>query len=138
MRSRFSSRAPLSLSFFARKSSVFFLGVLGALLLFFCSPANSTTRSTGEETLRDGWTVQSSAKVQAGAEEVSRVGFNTDGWYKTSAPKTVFAVLVENGVYKDPYFGMNLRNVPGVEYKIGSEFSNQEMPANSPYNVPWW
>jgi exo-1,4-beta-D-glucosaminidase len=138
MHSRFSSRAPHSLFFFARKSSIFFLGVLGALLLFFCSPANSTTRTTGEETLRDGWTVQSSAKVSATAEEVSRVGFNTDGWYKTSAPKTVFAVLVENGVYKDPYFGMNLRNVPGVEYKIGSEFSNQEMPANSPYNVPWW
>ncbi len=33
---------------------------------------------------------------------------------------------------------MNLRSIPGVFYKIGSEFSNQEMPADSPYRVPWW
>jgi exo-1,4-beta-D-glucosaminidase len=95
-------------------------------------------RETGEVTLRDGWAVQSSAKVKGEGAEVSRAGFSTEGWYKTSAPKTVFAVLVENGVYKDPYFGMNLRSVPGVEYKIGTEFSNQEMPENSPYAVPWW
>src|SRR5271168_2947190 len=98
----------------------------------------SPKRENGEVTLRDAWAVQSSAKVTGGGEEVSRAGFGAEGWYKTSAPKTVFAVLVENGVYKDPYFGMNLRSVPGVEYKIGSEFSNQEMPQNSPYAVPWW
>ncbi|PYU08802.1 MAG: glycosyl hydrolase family 2, partial [Acidobacteria bacterium] len=33
---------------------------------------------------------------------------------------------------------MNLRNFPGVEYKIGGQFANEEMPANSPFAVPWW
>lgn len=89
-------------------------------------------------TLRDGWTVQSSAKVNGGGEKVSVSGFDTSGWYKTSAPKTVFAVLVENGVYKDPYFGMNLRSIPGIEYPIGGQLANLEIPANSPYAVPWW
>jgi exo-1,4-beta-D-glucosaminidase len=89
-------------------------------------------------TLRDGWAVQSSAKVNAGGEAISVPGFDASSWYKTSAPNTVFAVLVENGVYKDPYFGMNLRSVPGVSYKIGSEFANQEMPSDSPFAVPWW
>src|SRR4029077_4104199 len=65
-------------------------------------------------------------------------GFSTRGWYPTSTPKTVFAVLVENGVYKNPYFGMNLRSFPGVAYKIGGQFANEEMPADSPYAVPWW
>ena len=88
--------------------------------------------------LRDGWKVQSSAKVEGGGEKISEPGFATGGWYATSAPKTVFAVLVENGVYKEPYFGMNLRSVPGVEYKIGGQFANEEMPATSPYAVPWW
>ncbi len=88
--------------------------------------------------LRDGWKVQSSAKVPAAAEQVSLVGFSTEGWYATSTPKTVFAVLVENGVYKDPYFGMNLRSFPGVDYKIGGQFANEEMQPNSPYAVPWW
>ncbi|HMD37916.1 MAG TPA: glycoside hydrolase family 2 protein [Candidatus Acidoferrum sp.] len=96
------------------------------------------SRADGGITLREGWTVESSAKVNAGGESVSTPGFDASAWYKTSAPSTVFAVLVENGVYKDPYFGMNLRSVPGVSYTIGSQFANQEMPADSPYAVPWW
>src|SRR5277367_6420681 len=96
------------------------------------------SRADGGITLREGWTVESSAKVNAGGESVSTPGFDASAWYKTSAPSTVFAVLVENGVYKDPYFGMNLRSVPGVSYTIGSQFANQEMPAESPYAVPWW
>ena len=87
---------------------------------------------------REGWKVQSSAQVAGAGDKVSEPGFSTLGWYSTSAPNTVFAVLVENGVYKNPYFGMNLRNFPGVEYKIGSQFANQDVPANSPYAVPWW
>jgi exo-1,4-beta-D-glucosaminidase len=91
-----------------------------------------------EIVLRDGWKLQSSAKVNGSGEKISSLDFVTEGWYSTSVPKTVFAVLVENGVYKDPFFGMNLRSVPGVEYPIGGEFSNLDMPASSPYAVPWW
>ena len=88
--------------------------------------------------LREGWKVQSSAKVPGGGDTISQVGFSTVGWYPTSVPQTVFAVLVENGVYKDPFYGMNLRAIPGVEYKIGGQFANEDMPADSPYAVPWW
>jgi exo-1,4-beta-D-glucosaminidase len=97
-----------------------------------------TTSLTAQTVLGDGWKVQSSAQITAPAGKISEPDFSTNGWYSTSAPKTVFAVLVENGVYKNPYFGMNLRNFPGVEYKIGSQFANEEMPATSPYAVPWW
>jgi len=105
------------------------------VLVFLAVPIS---RADGGTFLRDGWKVQSSAKLSAAGDQISAVGFSTDGWYPTSAPKTVFAVLVENGVYKDPFFGMNLRSIPGVEYKIGGQFANEEMPANSPYAVPWW
>jgi exo-1,4-beta-D-glucosaminidase len=108
------------------------------LALAFTSLFPLFARAEGERLLREGWKVQSSAKVQGGGEEVSRLGFSTAGWYSTSVPQTVFAVLVENGVYKNPYFGMNLRSFPGMEYKIGSEYANQEMPEDSPYAVPWW
>lgn len=111
---------------------------LAATLLAAATISAPRARADGDITLREGWRVQSSAKVSASAEAVSAVGFDASSWYKTSAPNTVFAVLVENGVYKNPYFGMNLRSVPGVSYKIGSEFANQEMPADSPYAVPWW
>src|SRR6266853_1189670 len=93
---------------------------------------------TGQSVLRGGWKVQSSAQVSASGGQVSEPGFSTRGWYTTSAPKTVFAVLVENGVYKSPYYGMNLRSFPGIAYKIGVQFANEELPADSPYAVPWW
>ena len=104
-----------------------------AASVFFVSASLSA-----QTVLRAGWRVQSSAQVPASGSQISEPGFSTRGWYPTSAPKTVFAVLVENGVYKNPYFAMNLRSFPGVEYKIGGQFANEEMPADSPYAVPWW
>lgn len=109
-----------------------------ATLAAVATIAAPLSRADAGITLREGWTVQSSAKVSATAESISSAGFDTSSWYKTSAPNTVFAVLVENGVYKDPYFGMNLRSVPGVSYPIGGQFANLEMPSDSPYAVPWW
>ena len=106
-----------------------------APLALFAMLAPSLSAQT---VLREGWKVQSSAQVAGGGDKVSEPGFPTAGWYPTSAPKTVFAVLVENDVYKNPYYGVNLRTLPGVEYKIGGQFANEEMPANSPYAVPWW
>ena len=108
------------------------------LLVAIFIVAAPASRADGGTFLRDGWKIQSSAKVSATGDQVSVVGFRTEGWYPTSAPKTIFAVLVENGVYKDPYFGMNLRSFPGVDYKVGGQFANEEMPENSPYAVPWW
>src|SRR5579863_10144183 len=94
--------------------------------------------SPAQTVLHDGWKVQSSAQVSATGDQISQPAFSMQGWYPSSVPETIFADLVENGVYKDPYYGMNLRNVPGVEYRIGTQFANQEMPAGSPYAVPWW
>jgi len=111
---------------------------VAATLLAICFCLLPAAPAFGQTVLRDGWKVQSSAKVTASGDKVSEPGFSTLGWYATAAPKTVFAVLVENGVYKDPYYGMNLRNFPGVEYKIGGQFANEDMPANSPFAVPWW
>jgi exo-1,4-beta-D-glucosaminidase len=55
-----------------------------------------------------------------------------------SVPTSVVAALVSNGVYRDPYFGMNLRSIPGTTYNIGMNFANLPMPADSPFAVPWW
>jgi len=125
---------------------VFRMHLASARVIFRLFPAlvlsflffSTTSPVAAQTVLKDGWTVQSSAQVSAPPSHVSEPGFSTRGWYSTSAPKTVFAVLVENGVYKNPYFGMNLRSFPGVAYKIGGQFANEEMPADSPYAVPWW
>ncbi|MFN7998250.1 MAG: hypothetical protein U0Q18_31805 [Bryobacteraceae bacterium] len=91
-----------------------------------------------EVLLHDGWQIQSSRFVQETGDLVSTHQFKTRGWYATKAPSTVLAALVEQHVYQDPYVGMNLRQLPGVQYPIGEGFSNIPMPPESPFAVPWW
>ncbi len=88
--------------------------------------------------LRDNWAIQSSAKVQAGGELVSTTQFIPGGWYPASVPTTVVSALIANKVYPDPYFGMNLRSIPGTQYPIGENFANLPMPPDSPFKVSWW
>jgi exo-1,4-beta-D-glucosaminidase len=88
--------------------------------------------------LSKGWLIQSSAKVTDKGEVVSSSGFQPREWYPSSIPSTVIAALVNNKVYPDPDFGMNLRSIPGTTYGIGQNFSNIAMPADSPFAVPWW
>lgn len=89
-------------------------------------------------TLTGGWAIQSSAKVEEPGNVISSSGFQTEGWYPTRVPSTVFAALVKNGVYPDPNFGMNLRSVPGTSYPIGANFANLPMPSDSPFRPSWW
>ncbi len=108
--------------------------------------------------LDDGWTIQSSARLKAvdgkvtgvevsgvevsGVEvpgvELSQPGFPTDGWHPATIPSTVVAALVADGTYPDPYFGMNLRTLPGADYPIGKIFSKLPMPEGSPFRSSWW
>jgi exo-1,4-beta-D-glucosaminidase len=121
-----------------RSRRFFFASSLASVFVASCLAFLACAPLAAQTVLRDGWRVQSSAQISASGGQISEPGFSTQGWYATSAPKTVFAVLVENGVYKNPYFGMNLRALPGVEYKLGGQFANEEMPAASPFAVPWW
>jgi exo-1,4-beta-D-glucosaminidase len=88
--------------------------------------------------LHDGWRVQSACKLQATGDTIAAEGFSTDGWLKTVVPSTVLAAQVAAGTIPDPYYGMNLRQIPGASYPIGQNFSNLPMPQDSPYHCGWW
>ena len=57
---------------------------------------------------------------------------------RTNVPATVVAAQWKNGLLPDPFYGMNLRQYPGVAYPVGANFSNLPMPPDSPYGVSWW
>jgi exo-1,4-beta-D-glucosaminidase len=88
--------------------------------------------------LREGWELQTSAKVDAKGELISTAGFAPKGWHAVSIPSTVVAALVKDKTLPDPFPGMNLRSFPGVNYPIGANFSNIAMASDSPYAVSWW
>ena len=71
--------------------------------------------------LRDNWRLQSSEKINnTGVEISSEIDLSND-WYPAQIPSTVLATLVKNEVYKDPYFGKNMEEIPAKKFK-----------------VPWW
>ena len=110
----------------------FFLAAVAAAQTSF-APAPALTLP-----LRDGWSLQSSAKVTAEGETISTASFPTTGWMEAGVPTTVVAAQVKTGLLSDPFFGMNIRQYPGVSYPVGTNFSNIPMPPDSPYAVSWW
>ena len=86
--------------------------------------------------LNQNWALQSSAKITQGGDVLSTTNFHPEGWYDVTVPTTVVAALVKHNVYPDPYYGMNMRSIPGTVYPIGSNFSNIAMPESSPFAVP--
>ncbi|MGH9502761.1 MAG: glycoside hydrolase family 2 protein [Terriglobales bacterium] len=116
--------------------------LLWIVLLSFSSlmfaQASSRSQAQAALSLKDGWALQSSAKVDDKGETLSTPAFHPRGWYEVSVPTTVVAALVKHKVYPDPFFGMNLRTFPGVTYPIGANFSNIPMQPDSPFIIPWW
>jgi len=82
----------------------------------------------------DGWQLQSSAEIDhPNGAVLSQPGAETAQWYPVNVPATVLAALVENEVYPDPYYGENLKAIPG--YQPGRWMRMNE---DSPFYPSWW
>ena len=88
--------------------------------------------------LGDNWLLQSSCKVKATGEKISAGSFQPVGWHKTHVPSTVLAALVADKTYPNPYFGMNLRSIPGTTYPLAKNFAHLPTPDDSPFKCSWW
>jgi len=90
------------------------LGVQSTMFPKEGSATQSNTLVDGKLFLKEGWAIKSSKSLRENGAIISTIGFSPVGWYPTSVPSTVLAALVENGVYTDPYFGMNLTKIPDL------------------------
>ena len=97
-----------------------------------------STRNSSRLDLTGGWMIQSSAAVTQTGDRISSPQFDTRGWYPATVPTTVVRALVDDGQYADPYYGLNLRSIPGTTYDFGDNFAVDPMPPDSPFAVPWW
>ena len=74
----------------------------------------STHPAEARLVLHEGWSLQTSAKVEAKPEVISSPQFAAKGWMPVTVPTTVVAAQVKDKIFPEPYFGMNLRSLPGV------------------------
>ena len=112
--------------------------LLASLALAQNAPHASPKSADSKIPLAEGWTLQSSSKIEVTGDAISKPSFEPRNWYHVTVPTTVVAALVKSKVLPDPFFGMNLRQFPGVTYPIGANFSNIPMDPDSPYAASWW
>ena len=100
--------------------------------------AQDTAEPGGRVYLHKNWQIQSSCVAKATGEQISTAGFDGSAWHKSDLPATVVGALVTDKTYADPYFGTNLKTLPGMNYSNKSFFAIQDMPAGSPFLCSWW
>jgi len=91
-----------------------------------------------KQILNDDWFLICSKDLNDYGESISRPDYKQGKWYPTSIPNTVFSVLVDNNVYDDPYFGLNLLKIPGYKKNRDIIASLQHKPKESPFKRSWW
>ncbi len=128
------SRKPLAIFFFLLAQFL----LTSSLVAQDKAPAPAKHPAKGKIVLQEGWSLQTSAKVDAKGEVISTPQFSAKGWHAVAIPSTVVAALVKDKTLPDPFPGMNLREFPGLNYPIGANFSNIPMAPDSPYAVSWW
>ena len=116
--------------------------ILSVLLLtlspFAFSDSSESSSSSQYISLEKNWHIQSACKLNDGGEKISQSRYNVQGWLATTVPHTVLGAQVDAKLFPDPFYGMNLRAIPGTTYPIGKIFTELPMPDDSPYKCSWW
>jgi exo-1,4-beta-D-glucosaminidase len=86
--------------------------------------------------------MQSSFLVKEDAETVSSSAFRPEGWYPLEIPSTVLTALVKNGVYPDPYVGLNNMLIPDASEEFSRKYDllkYSHLPEErNPWKDPYW
>jgi exo-1,4-beta-D-glucosaminidase len=114
----------------------FFLLVLASVAV--AAQVATQPSSPSRIALENGWHIQSACKISDGGDAISRPGYRVQDWLATTVPHTVLGAQIDAKMFPDPFFGMNLRAIPGTTYPPGKIFTNEKMPDDSPYHCSWW
>lgn len=83
--------------------------------------ATEVAAAPGSATVLSGYAIQSTAKVADPAATVSSPGYPAAGWYPAGPRSTVLAALLAAGVYPDPFYSTQQKQIPAADF-----------------TVPWW
>ncbi|OIR14924.1 Exo-beta-D-glucosaminidase precursor [mine drainage metagenome] len=91
--------------------------------------------------LRRSWFVQSSITAGMDGARLSSPGVDDRGWAETSLPATVLTALVRNGVYPNPYVGLNATRIPDAcdaFNRARDLLRYSHIPGQNPWERPYW
>lgn len=102
-----------------RRLSLFLAIVAGIMQLASCTSDQDLT--SYEMEMNKGWQLISSASLDVGGEQISKVNFGTQQGVPVDIPATVLSGLIQNGHYPDIYYNKQLESVDKTIFE-----------------VPWW
>jgi beta-galactosidase/beta-glucuronidase len=92
--------------------------------------------------LREDWLVKSAYLVREEGPVISSGRYEPSGFAKTHIPTTVLAALVRNGMYPDPYVGLNNMKIPDASEEFNLEYGLDgfsHLPdGRNPWADPYW
>ena len=87
-----------------------------AILQICRSPGAPAQEDGNFVQLQNGWRIQSAARTPADGAAISAAGFDASHWHPATVPGTVLAALVDDGIYKNIFFGTNLATIPTAPF----------------------
>jgi hypothetical protein len=121
------------------------IGIL--ICLFFlgtgCTSTAKIPKGSVSQVKLTKFELQSSSLVTAKGEEISKTGYKKDVyWFPVGVPSTVLTGLVANGVYPDPYAGMNNMLIPDASDEFNKKYDLEKfshLPNDpNPWKKPYW
>ncbi len=91
--------------------------------------------------LRENWRVIAASQVAADGSRLSSGPDSTSGWVNTSVPATVLTALVRNGIYPNPYVGLNNMLIPDCNDDFNQQYQllkYSHIPGKNPWKTPYW
>lgn len=87
--------------------------------------------------------LQSSSLIPSTGEEISKTEYKSNVyWYPVTVPSTVLTGLVANGVYPDPYQGLNNMLIPDASDEFNKKYDLEKfshLPNDpNPWKKPYW
>ena len=87
--------------------------------------------------------LQSSALISSSGEVISTLQYQSKVyWFPVKVPSTVLTGLVSNGVYPDPYSGLNNMLIPDASDEFNKKYKLEQfshLPNNpNPWKKPYW
>lgn len=113
--------------------------ILLILSLFF---AGQSTSQEAKILLHGDWKTRRAAEVPVDGTVISSANYALTGWTDAVVPGTVLTTLLHQGVYPDPFFGLNNDLIPDI-YDTGADFYTYwfhkkfETPALAPGQEVW-
>lgn len=112
------------------------------VLLFILGSISSAFPGEKKIFLKENWYLKSSYLVEHGGKKISSGEIRPKNWHKINIPTTVLTALVKNGVYPDPYVGLNNMKIPDASSEFNHEHNLEKyshLPdKRNPWADPYW